>query len=267
MQSPLPWPGGKKLLIKQLLEAVPKHEFYVEVFSGSATLLFAKERSKGEIINDIDGELTNFFQCVRDNWRELVEAFHWLLHSKKWFNDLLKTSPQDLSKVERACRFFYLRKSSFSGLGRSFARSKRCDDGDWLRKIRVTIEAAHKRLLGVIIDELDFQKCIETYDTPTTFFYCDPPYRLMSNGMYIQLMTDSDFLRLVKALNNCEGQWLVSHSDDLLIREIFKEHSIEEVKTKYSLSGGKNEEAMAAERKELLISNYRIKDVGQVKLF
>ena len=267
MQSPLPWPGGKRLLINELLRAVPKHEIYVEVFSGSATLLFAKEPTKSETINDIDGELVNFFQCIRDRWEELVEAFRWLLHSRRWFNDLKAQSPLDLDPVQRACRFYYLRKSSFAGLARKFGRIRESCHGSWLSTVETVISSANKRLKQVTIEEKDFQNCIEFWDSDETFFYCDPPYRLLSNGMYVQAMTDADFLRLAKTLTSCRGKWLVSHSEDLLVREVFKDYRISEVSTRYTLKGGTQPGSAAKERPELLISNYDIQDVGQVELF
>jgi hypothetical protein len=55
MNSPFPWPGGKRALKTTLLSLLPAHEIYVEVFAGSAKLLFAKEPSRFEVMNDLDG--------------------------------------------------------------------------------------------------------------------------------------------------------------------------------------------------------------------
>ena len=53
MRSPITWCGGKGLLVTKLLELMPEHKVYVEVFGGGASLLFGKKPAKVEIYNDI----------------------------------------------------------------------------------------------------------------------------------------------------------------------------------------------------------------------
>ena len=36
----------------------------------------------------------------------------------------------------------------------------------------------------VTIEELDWQKCLDVYDRPTTFFFLDPPYTSCDAGVY-----------------------------------------------------------------------------------
>jgi DNA adenine methylase len=45
---------------------LPPRECYVEVFAGAAWVLLGKEPSKVEILNDIDGEVVNFFRVVKE---------------------------------------------------------------------------------------------------------------------------------------------------------------------------------------------------------
>lgn len=42
----------------------PKHKGYVEAFGGSGYMLFAKEPSKWEVLNDFDGKLMNFWSVI-----------------------------------------------------------------------------------------------------------------------------------------------------------------------------------------------------------
>ena len=64
-KSPLAWLGGKSKLATQIIERMPAHTAYVEVFAGAAWVLFSKEPSKVEIINDINSELVNFYRVVK----------------------------------------------------------------------------------------------------------------------------------------------------------------------------------------------------------
>jgi len=61
MRGPLNYIGGKSQLAKLIVARLPTHTAYVEPFAGGAKVFFYKPRSKVEIINDLDGELVNFY--------------------------------------------------------------------------------------------------------------------------------------------------------------------------------------------------------------
>ncbi len=70
------WYGSKARLapkIAALAAGIP-HRVYFEPYAGSAALLFAKPRAPAEIINDLDGDVVNFFRVLRDRSRDLVRA-------------------------------------------------------------------------------------------------------------------------------------------------------------------------------------------------
>ena len=58
MNSFLSYMGGKSLLTKKIIPLIPQHQCYCEVFSGAAWLLFRKEESEVEIINDTTAIVT-----------------------------------------------------------------------------------------------------------------------------------------------------------------------------------------------------------------
>jgi DNA adenine methylase len=75
MVGPLPYIGGKRTLAKQIIALFPEHTTYVEAFAGGAQVFFAKEPSKVEVLNDLDGEIVNFFRVVREHYEELIRYF------------------------------------------------------------------------------------------------------------------------------------------------------------------------------------------------
>jgi len=65
MVGPLSYIGGKNRLARQVIEIFPKHTTYVEAFAGGAQVFFHKEPSKVEVLNDLDGEIVNFFRVCQ----------------------------------------------------------------------------------------------------------------------------------------------------------------------------------------------------------
>lgn len=54
-----PWFGGKRTLAPKVVEQLGKHTQYFEPFCGSMAVLFAKEPSQKETVNDLHADLVN----------------------------------------------------------------------------------------------------------------------------------------------------------------------------------------------------------------
>src|SRR5260370_918804 len=85
MAGPLSYIGGKKRLAKRVIEIFPKHTTYVEAFAGGAQVFFHKEPSKVEVLNDLDGEIVNFYRVCQQHHEELIRYFRYTVVSRKWF--------------------------------------------------------------------------------------------------------------------------------------------------------------------------------------
>ena len=116
------------------------------------------------------------------------------------------------------------------------------------------IRRVNERLSKVVIENLDFERCIKRYDKEETLFYLDPPY-FNTEAYYenVEFGTE-DHKRLRDVLNNIKGKFLLSYNDCEEIREFYKDFSIEEIERHNSLIGkykGKDKNY-----KELIIKNY-----------
>src|SRR5438270_11025017 len=58
-------PAGKKRIAERLVAMLPAHKTYVEPFAGSAAVLFAKEPSAVEVINDADPEIARAYKILK----------------------------------------------------------------------------------------------------------------------------------------------------------------------------------------------------------
>ena len=87
MPSPIiPWPGGKRRLIRHLYPHFPAHDAYVEAFAGgAAALLMRPQPAPLEVLNDINNDLVCLYRCVRHHLDEFIRQFRWSLVSRVMF--------------------------------------------------------------------------------------------------------------------------------------------------------------------------------------
>src|ERR1051326_5193900 len=101
------YPGGKWSIRNLIITSMPKHETYIDVFGGAASILIAKDPSSGEVFNDKSKEIVNFFRVVKHRPAELAErSRHWI-HSRSMWNDVSDHREQP-DEVERAFRFWVM---------------------------------------------------------------------------------------------------------------------------------------------------------------
>ena len=116
MKGPLAYVGGKNRLANKIIQIFPEHTTYVEPFAGGAQVFFHKDPSPVEVLNDLDGEIVNFFRVCQWHHEELIRYLRYCLVSRKLYKLFQAQVPEQLTDVQRAGRFMYLQKTSFGGL-------------------------------------------------------------------------------------------------------------------------------------------------------
>ena len=174
----IPWMGGKRRLAQQILPLFGDHTCYVEPFCGGAALFFNKEESKVEVLNDLNGYLVNLYRVVKHHLVEFLRQFEWALVSRQEFLWNQKMTPETLTDIQRAARFYYLQRTTFGGkiTGQTFGTSATRLSGLNLLRMEEDLSMAHLRLSRTFIEHLGWAECIRKYDRNATLFYCDPPY-------------------------------------------------------------------------------------------
>lgn len=256
MRSPIPWMGSKRRLAADILKRIPAHTCYVEPFAGSAAVLFAKEEpSRAEVLNDIDGELVNFFRVVKHHLVEFCSQFRFAVVSRKVFEWTQDTPPEALTDIQRAARFFYLQRLAFGGkaTGRTFGVSMTGPPHLNLVRLEETISETHQRLAGVVIENLPWQECLERYDRGETFFFIDPPY-FETAGYGGRPWERDDYEQLAAALRGLRGRALLTVNDHREMRSVFRAFPFDLLQVRYTVGG---EKAGNEKRTELLFRSWR----------
>jgi DNA adenine methylase len=262
MNSPFAWPGGKRALTRTLLSLIPKHEMYVEVFAGSAKLLFAKEPARFEVMNDLNSDVTNFFRVAKHRAAELAERLELeIVHAGRFQELRHSLLPTDGDEIERALRFAYLVWYSFGAKGEHFASASAAHTRmrRSLDTVRDLLHATAQRLYPVLIEQRDFAEILTRYDSAETFFYLDPPYvKFQSNGRYGPLPEEKR-AQLFSMLAALKGRFLMSFDDCAEVRSRAREHgmNLRPVRVQYTICGNRGHGEEKA--REVLIANFPLK--------
>jgi len=215
-----PYPGSKARHVDWIIKNLPQHERYVEPFCGSAAVFLNKPKVVDEIINDIDGNIINFFEVVRDRPQALVDYLKMLPFSFEEYNRIVddyynNIYPED--PVERAAEFYYLRYCQFGSKADAPAGFSRTSTS--IRSMAKTyknslsdLSKVTDRLMDALIDNRTFEWIIEHYDHEHAVFYCDPPYQ-GTEGKYRSGTMDHH--ELLNLLQKIEGKFLLSYDHKL----------------------------------------------------
>jgi DNA adenine methylase len=230
----------------------------VEVFSGGAQVLFHKEPSIVEVLNDLDGEVITFFRVCQSHHEELVRYLKFILVSREWFDLLQTQDPKALTDIQRAARFFYLQKNAYAGLvcHRRFGYAVEEPSRFNPERLPELIENTHKRLARVQIENLPYQDIIKRYDRPTTLFYLDPPY--WGRKLYRFNFSESDFNELERRLRKLRGMFVLSLNDLPEVRKLFSGFRFREIDLPYTA-----QREPGKRYRELLITNFPPAHRGQ----
>jgi DNA adenine methylase len=250
----LAWVGGKSHLTDRIIPLLPEHRCYCEVFAGAAWMLFRKEESQVEIINDINSDLVTLYRVVKHHLEEFVRTLKWLLVAREEFERFLDTEPATLTDIQRAARFYYLMKTGYGARLRSqsFGVAVSAPSRFNLLRIEEELSAAHLRLARVYVEHRPFQDVIERTDRPDTLFYLDPPYWGHEDDYGKDIFSREDFTVLRDQLAGIKGRFVMSINDTPEIRELFGDFTLRKVPTRYTMAARGTKPVT-----ELLVLNYK----------
>lgn len=217
-------------------------------------MLFRKEESAVEVINDINKDVVTLYRVVQHHLEEFIRYFKWMLISREEYNRLAQTPPDTLTDIQRSARFYYLQHAGFNGrvLKPSFRYSTTSRPKINLLRIEETLSEAHLRLSRVFIECLPYAEVIKRYDRPHTFFYIDPPYWGRENYYGLGYFSQEDFRMLADVLKGIQGRFILSLNDTPEVREIFGDFRLETIDTLYSCTTTENRQKAT----ELLFLNW-----------
>ncbi len=266
INSPIRWIGGKSRLRNQIVALLPPHTCYVELFAGGSWVLFAKPPSDVEVLNDIDQDLINFFRVVKKKPEELIDSFEWELVSRAEFERLAQLDPAKLTDVQRAHRFYYLIMAGWGGeLNYPRFQTSITDGGHGnrligaLKTLHSRIRPIHQRLSTVIIENLDWQACLDRYDRAGVIVYLDPPYPNNGCNYAHNMQSWTAHQTLALRLSETKCKWILSSYNLPEVHNLYAQYNIIPV-TAYSGMKTKKTGQERVLNNEVLITNFPLLD-------
>lgn len=218
--------GAKFRLARWIMSHFPPHRIYTEAFGGAAGVLIQKPRAYAEVYNDLDGDVVNLFEVIRDPilCPRLVHDLVATPYARAEFD--LAWQPAD-DVIERARRLVIRAMMGFGSAGATkgttgfridVKREYETAQHTWAM-YPSNLAAVGLRLSGVLIENRPAIEVIRAHDTPETLHYVDPPYlhetrcRVRgknSDRAYRHDMDVQDHLELMGVLRELQGMVVLS---------------------------------------------------------
>ena len=226
------YPGAKWGVAPWVISHFPEHRSYLEPFFGSGAVLFTKSRSAIETVSDVDGDIVNLFEWIKNDPEKLAHEIYFTPYARAEYDRAWAEQYTEKDSFKRAVNF-YIRMMQGRGFrttgekvgwkndvqGREAAYAAK----SWCKTPEIIMEAA-ERLRGVQIENRPAVELIQRFNYPNVLIYADPPYLLSTRQrrkQYRHEMTDDDHVELLEALKAHKGPAIISGYDsDLYNREL-----------------------------------------------
>ena len=267
--------GGKSRIGTWIRSYIPNDiETYVEPFSGMFWVFFRLElpnypHLKNVIYNDFNPLNVNLFNCIK-NYTEFYQVIKdYKSQNKELFEKFQDEifNPEfvvDLSQpdYDTAAKYAYILSQVWSGTNPEKGKFI-----DLKGKYRSKFDSFKSKLVDkkwqkyfdkiTICESMDFEEVIKKYDSPKTYFYCDPPYFKTENYYANHEFGITTHQTLADTLKSITGKFSLSYYyfenlDEWFPKDEYIWQSKEFSKAAMAKSGKSQTKGV-----ELLIMNYQ----------
>jgi DNA adenine methylase len=250
------WVGGKRQIIDEIITYVPdSFSTYYEPFLGGGAVLFELQPKKA-VVNDVNEELMNIYEVIKDNVDELIEGLkrHKIKNDKAYFYEIRELDRDReqynlLTPVERASRIIYLNKTCYNGLfrvnksGEFNAPFGNYKNPNIVNETTLRTVSAYFNKAKIRFTCQDFEDALK-WSRKGAFVYLDPPYDPVSETASFTGYDKGGFdhneqIRLKKTcdkLNKKGIKFLLSNSATDFIMDLYQDYKIEVIQAKRAIN-------------------------------
>jgi len=228
--SPFRYAGGKFYARKLILEQLKPSHSYCEPFAGGGSIFFAQKiPAKFNWLNDFDEALINTYLQIRDNLQELAKYLDGIQATKE-LHTFYKNEYKPKTDTERAFRWYYLNRTSYSGIMKEencywgYGEKYSMRPKNWIPHLRTVSD----KLQSVKITNIDFEEVIDSASDGSMLFVDPPYYNADQKKFYPCNFELKDYSRLMECLkrNKDRVYFLLTYDDSEEVRELYEWCSI-----------------------------------------
>ena len=258
------WSGGKRDELDVIKRHIPdEYSSIIEPFAGGASLLFHlnPEDHISTVICDTHPDLINLYKQIGNGHSAEIKRIvsSYTFSEEGYYH--VRDEIEPINDIERAAKFFYLRKTCYRGMLRYNANGK--FNIPWGRYKKVSWEELDNPMYGNLLERTeimneDFSQVFEKYQDEGTFMFLDPPYDTPFNSYGpAGSFTQDDHKRLHECFVTTPTKCLMVISETPFIRGLYRDYIVEEYEKKYRFRLHSNRvNPDNIDRKHLVIKNY-----------
>lgn len=243
------YPGSKWRIADWIISFFPDHHSYLEPFFGSGAVFFNKPRSHIETVNDLDGDVVNFFEWVKKDPERLATEIYYTPYARQVYEESYnRISRNSLYKAVKFCIRLemghgYRTNGEKVGWKNDVQGRERAYAARYWTELPDRILQAAERLRGVQIECLPAIDLIQRFNFPNVLIYADPPYMMETRHgkQYRKEMKDKDHEELLEVLKAHKGPAIISGYDSKLYRDMLKDWNREEIGSRTQVGSEKRE--------------------------
>lgn len=250
MRAILKYPGAKWNLASWIISHMPPHESYLEPYFGSGAVFFNKEPARIETINDLDGEIVNFFSVCREHPEELARAINLTPWAREELKESQKVADDPVERARRTavgCYMTFGSRRCSKSFRHSTGKYKHYgpDNAKLWGKLPETIIQVAQRLKNAQIENRPAIDLIKSFDGPEVLVYLDPPYmkdtRTLHGDQYHFEMSDQEHEELLKTIIIFTGKVIISGYDHEMYNDYLKGWDMRSIKSQIERGGTRTE--------------------------
>lgn len=280
LKTPLRYPGGKSRAIRYLYNRIPNEmSEYVEPFLGGGSMAIHMTKMNPNMpiwVNDKYYNLYCFWKVLQVEtdrlYQKLIEKkdiASCFIDQEMSHRELFIQCKEELrddnfeeDPFEIAWRFYVLNKCSFSGLGESSGFSKAASQQNFSYNNIRKLPAFGNLIQHWDITNLDYTHVLASCKKDA-FVFLDPPYDINSflYGKKGNMHSNFDHEDFRDQVSTCESQMMITYNSNDKLKEMFSSWDQQEWDLTYTLHSSKVYRSHEANRKELLLTNYKNTEV------